>query len=224
MIDVTTGTKTAFASPPHAETVLGDGARLWLWRLPEGHLPEALMDRLMASLEWEQPEIRLFGRWQRIPRLQYWCADEGVSYRYSARTLPAAPWTQELSCLRQMTEQLTGLSFNSVLVNLYRDGQDAMGWHADDEAELGPEPWIASWSFGASRDFCLRRKGESRIRHRMTLEHSSLLLMSPAVQHHWQHALPRRQRVRQARLNLTFRRVLPQAAKRVSSGRGFSTP
>ena len=223
MIDVTTGIEPVFTTLPHGEIVLDDGARLWLWHLAT-RLPAGLMNRLITKLEWEQPEIRLFGRWQRIPRLQHWCADEGVSYRYSGRTLPTAPWAQELDWLRQMTEQLTGLAFNSVLVNLYRDGQDAMGWHADDEAELGPAPWIASWSFGASRDFCLRRKGETRTSHRMTLTDSSLLLMSPAVQHRWQHALPRRQRVKEARLNLTFRRVQPQARERVSSGRGFSTP
>lgn len=208
MIDVTTGIETKFATPPQAETALEDGARLWLWKLGKT-LPDGLMNRLVADLAWEQPEIRLFGRWHRIPRLQHWCADEGVSYRYSGRTLPAAPWSSELDWLRHLTEQLTGLSFNSVLVNLYRDGNDAMGWHADDEAELGPEPWIASWSFGASRDFCLRRKGDSATGHRMVLEDSTLLLMSPTIQHRWQHALPRRQRVDQARLNLTFRRVLP---------------
>lgn len=206
MIDVTTGSEPVFTMTPHTAAVLDDGARLWLWHLAS-MLPDGLMNRLVAELEWEQPEIRLFGRWHRIPRLQHWCADEGVSYRYSGRTLPAAPWAQELVQLRQITEQLTGLPFNSVLVNLYRDGNDAMGWHADDEAELGPEPWIASWSFGASREFCLRRKGESRTGHRLTLEDSTLLLMSPPIQQRWQHALPRRQRIRQARLNLTFRQV-----------------
>jgi alkylated DNA repair dioxygenase AlkB len=207
VIDVTTGIEPAFTTAPHTVDALDDGARLWLWHLAST-LPDGLMNRLIAELEWEQPEIRLFGRWHRIPRLQHWCADEGVSYRYSGRTLPAAPWSHELGWLRQITEQLTGLPFNSVLVNLYRDGSDAMGWHADDEAELGPTPWIASWSFGTSRDFCLRRKGESRTGHRITLEDSTLLLMSPEIQQHWQHALPRRQRVRQARLNLTFRQVL----------------
>ncbi len=211
MIDVTTAIEPAFAVPPQAETVLDDGARLWLWQ-PDKTLPDGLMDRLIADLPWEQPEIRLFGRWHRIPRLQHWCADEQVLYRYSGRTLPAAPWSGELDWLRRLTEQLTGLSFNSVLVNLYRDGSDAMGWHADDEAELGPEPWIASWSFGASRDFCLRRKGETTTRHRILLEDSTLLLMAPAIQHHWQHSLPRRQRIHQARLNLTFRRVLPSGS------------
>lgn len=207
MIDVTTFSEPAFGVAPDNETVLDDDARLWLWHLT-GRLPDGLMHRLVTELAWEQPEIRLFGRWHRIPRLQHWCADEGVSYRYSGRTLPAAPWSGELHRLRQTTEQLTGLAFNSVLVNLYRDGNDAMGWHADDEAELGPTPWIASWSFGASRDFCLRRKGESRTGHRIALEDSTLLLMSPAIQQRWQHALPRRQRVTQARLNLTFRQVL----------------
>ena len=206
MIDVTSASEPAFGIAPDRETVLDDGARLWLWHLA-GSLPDGLMQRLVTGLVWEQPEIRLFGRWHRIPRLQHWCADEGVLYRYSGRTLPAAPWSEELLWLRQRTEQLTGLVFNSVLVNLYRDGNDAMGWHADDEAELGPAPWIASWSFGANRDFCLRRKGESRTGHRMTLEDSTLLLMAPAIQQHWQHALPRRQRVSQPRLNLTFRQV-----------------
>ena len=208
MIDVTTAIEPAFTLPADAETVLEDGARLWLWHMNSA-TPEPLMARLVRDLAWEQPEIRLFGRWHRIPRLQHWCADEGVSYRYSGRTLPAAPWSDELRRIRHLTEQLTGLPFNSVLANLYRDGNDAMGWHADDEAELGPAPWIASWSFGASREFCLRRKGESRTGHRINLEHGSLLLMSPAIQQRWQHALPRRQRVTQARLNLTFRQVRP---------------
>jgi alkylated DNA repair dioxygenase AlkB len=189
---------------------LDEDARLWCWQRPA--LPcHDLMSRLRTNLPWEQPSLRLFGRWHPIPRLQCWCADAGADYRYSGRQLPRTDWTRELAALRSTTSAITGKTFNSVLANLYRDGHDSMGWHADDEPELGPLPWIASWTLGESRDFVLRRKGETRIAHRVRLEHGQLLLMSPAVQHRWQHALPRRARVTGERLNLTFRYVQPRS-------------
>ena len=207
MIDVTTQSGTDFRITPAEEIRLDDGALLWRWRRPAA-LPEDLALTIQHNLPWEQPEIRLFGRWHRIPRLQCWCADRGVVYRYSGRTLPARDWSAELALLRRLTSEITGQPFNSVLANLYRDGDDAMGWHADDEKELGPAPWIASWSFGASREFSLRRKGRTRTEARITLQHGELLLMSPAIQQRWQHALPRRKSVQQPRLNLTFRQIL----------------
>ncbi|MFN3713182.1 MAG: alpha-ketoglutarate-dependent dioxygenase AlkB family protein [Alcanivoracaceae bacterium] len=200
--------------PVAADSVieLDQDARLWCWDGPVLPCPD-LISRLRDRLPWEQPSIRLFGHWHPIPRLQCWCADAGADYRYSGRQLPRTDWTPELSALRSMTSAMTGKPFNSVLVNLYRDGRDSMGWHADDEPELGPTPWIASWTFGAPRDFVLRRKGETRISHSMRLQHGQLLLMSPAVQHCWQHALPRRTRVAGDRMNLTFRYVQPGSGR-----------
>jgi alkylated DNA repair dioxygenase AlkB len=197
-----------FPVMPDEVIELDRDATLWLWGRT-GQPSPALLEQLQQSLPWEQPSLRLFGRWHPIPRLQCWCADPGADYRYSGRPLPRAGWTEELMRLRSLATAITGKPFNSVLANLYRSGDDSMGWHADDEPELGPAPWIASWSLGASRDFAVRRKGESRIYRSISLNDGQLLLMSPGVQQHWQHALPRRARVRAPRLNLTFRYVRP---------------
>jgi len=188
------------------EIALDEQSRLWLWRTPAG-LPGELAEHLMQALDWEQPEIRIYGRWHRIPRLQCWCGDPGANYRYSGQALRRTDWTPPLQQLRALTTSLTGRPYNSALLNLYRDGSDAMGWHADDEPELGPEPWIASWSLGQPRDFVFRAKGTSRIGEKITLHNGDLLLMSPEVQRRWQHALPRRKRVKGWRINLTFRQI-----------------
>lgn len=195
---------------PAQQVVLDDAgstsAQLWLWHWPA--LSASAQQQLIRSLPWEQPSIQLFGKRHPIPRLQCWCADSGVHYRYSGRTAPWQPWPDSLLMLRQLTERLTGQHFNGALINLYRDGRDCMGWHADDEATLGPAPWVASWSFGASRDFQLRRKGSRRAMYSLTLADNQLLLMAPQVQQDWQHALPRRRRQQGVRLNVTFRLIL----------------
>lgn len=206
---------------------LDDQACLYLWRGllgPEEAAAASL--RLHTELPWAQPEIKVFGRWHRIPRLQSWHGDAEARYRYASLTMTPHPWHPALQRVRAIAQARTGLSFNSVLANLYRDGDDRMGWHADDERELGAEPWIASYSVGAARRFSFRRKANHRDRHDIVLAHDELLLMSPAVQHHWQHALPVSRRIRDWRINLTFRLILPgnQDADRLSSGLGFSTP
>lgn len=181
--------------------------QLWLWQqvLPCDQAQQ-LLQHLRDSLPWEQPQLHLFGKHHPIPRLASWHGD--ASYRYSGKLFAPHPWTPELRQACHLAETLTGKRFNSVLCNLYRNGDDRMGWHADDEPELGASPWIASLSLGAKRDFCLKRKGEHQTFLRLALPHNSLLLMAPAVQQHWQHALPSRKREREARLNLTFRHLL----------------
>jgi len=131
--------------------------------------------------------------------------DDGADYRYSGLQLRPAPWHPAVRELKGKVEAVCGKRFNSVLLNLYRDGQDAMGWHSDDEPELGTAPWIASYSLGSGRRFCLRSRDGQKRRHELTLEHDQLLLMSPQVQHGWQHSLPRSRRVHDWRINLTFR-------------------
>jgi alkylated DNA repair dioxygenase AlkB len=162
---------------------------------------------LQHSLQWRQDQIRLFGRTVAIPRLQAWYGDSGLTYRYSGLQLTAQPWTPALQTLRARIEQYSGHHFNAVLANLYRNGQDSMGWHADDEAELGPNPVIASLSLGQARTFRLRHRSDKKLQHSLELEHGSLLLMAGTTQHHWQHALPKRSRLHQPRLNLTFRLI-----------------
>ncbi len=194
---------------------LDDEARLWLWQpaLP-GPVEQNLYRRLEQALDWHQPQVTVFGRSYSTPRLTVWEGEQGVSYRYSGLTERASGWPDVLRPVLEHVESLTGQRFNSVLGNLYRDGNDCMGYHSDDEPELGTTPWIASLSLGVSRDFVFRpRYGNRKQCASLELRHNSLLLMSPAVQARFQHALPRRARVHEGRINLTFRKIIqPQNA------------
>lgn len=165
-----------------------------------------VFDELMEGTNWESRTITMFGKRHPEPRLTAWHGDEGARYRYSGIELSPSPWTPLLGSLRTICERISGAGFNSVLLNLYRDGNDKMGWHADDEPELGPDPVIASMSLGAVRRF--------RFRHRDTGEvveceppSGSLLVMSGSTQHRWVHEVPRQARVGEPRINLTFRHV-----------------
>lgn len=189
--------------------VLGGGACLWLITPFFGASATALYHTLCNELPWRQPRLTLYGREHAVPRLTCWLGDAGVRYRYSGIDQQASGWPAPLTPLIAALHARTGRRPNGALANLYRDGADAMGWHRDNEPELGARPWILSYSLGASRDFVFRRRGESRQSHRLSLEHDSLLVMSPAVQHDFEHALPRRRRVTTARLNLTFRDIEP---------------
>jgi alkylated DNA repair dioxygenase AlkB len=178
------------------------------------HVPRWLQDgvadeylnALIAQLNWSQDEIQVFGRWHKIPRLQAWHGEPNLSYKYSGKQFQANPWTPALLSLNEQLSEL-GLRFNSVLCNWYRDGEDKMGWHSDNEKELGPSPVIASVSFGSVRDFAFRhrRSGDKFV---LPLEHGSLLIMAGKTQHHWQHSLPPRKRVKSPRINLTFRQIV----------------
>ena len=147
---------------------------------------DALFSALLRGLDWQQDSVRLFGREHPIPRRHQWYGDANAHYRWSGLTMRPLPWTAELSSLRDDLAPAAGIAFNSVLANLYRDGNDSMGWHADDEPELGTQPVIASVSLGAERDLLFRRsvgraRGERSLKLR--LPHGSLLLMSGATQH-----------------------------------------
>lgn len=186
---------------------LEDGeARLW----PAAFGPEAasrLFAALRTRIDWRQEEIVIFGERRRVPRLVAWHGDPGASYRYSGTDHDPAPWTPVLERVRARVGELSGAEFNAVLLNLYRDGRDGMGWHADDEPELGRNPVIASVSLGAPRRFCLRHRRQRDLRLDLELRHGSLLVMSGSLQHHWVHALPKTRRPVGERINLTFRKV-----------------
>jgi len=168
----------------------------------------ALLAQLTAEVAWEQRAIRLFGQEIPQPRLTAWYGDPDARYTYSGLAWEPRPWTAALRALRQRVEAATGARFNSVLLNQYRDGRDSMGWHADDESELGPAPAIASLSLGATRRFRLRaRPGPRPAPLSLDLPGGSLLLMRGPTQQHWQHALPKTSRPVGPRLNLTFRWV-----------------
>ncbi|MFM7635943.1 MAG: alpha-ketoglutarate-dependent dioxygenase AlkB family protein [Cyanobacteriota bacterium] len=190
------------------------GLRLRHW---PGWLAEApaLLPRLRSEVPWRQETIQVWGKRHPVPRLTCWMGDGGAVYRYSGLLLQPEPWTPLVSDLRQRVEAAAGGRFDAVLLNLYRDGHDRMGWHADDEPELDPEAPIASLSLGASRRFQLRslRRGENGRRETVGLDlgDGDLLLMDPPTQRHWQHQLPARRGVQAPRLNLTFRRLLRSA-------------
>ena len=186
---------------------LADGeARLW----PAAFGPEEasrLFDALRTGIRWRQEEVTIFGQRRLVPRLVAWHGDPGASYRYSGTEHHPEPWTPALERVRAKVRELSGVEFNAVLLNLYRDGRDGMGWHADDEPELGRDPVIASVSLGAPRRFCLRHRRRKDLKLDLELPHGSLLVMAGPMQHHWVHALPKTRRPVGERINLTFRRV-----------------
>lgn len=177
---------------------------LWPAWLDGAHA-DALLAELRDAIPWEQHRLRLFGRVVDAPRLSCWIGDPQAHYRYSGATFAPQPWPPALHRLRERVEATCATRFNSVLANLYRDGRDAMGWHSDDEAELGPHPVIASVSLGGTRRFRLRpRQGEAPATT-LELAHGSLLRMAGDTQRNYLHAIPRTRRPVAPRLNLTFR-------------------
>lgn len=165
--------------------------------------PDDLVAPLLAEIPWGDHQIRLFGRTIAEPRRSAWMGE--VGYRYSGRTLAPAPLTPTVAALRSLLESQLGWPLPGVLANLYRDGRDAMGWHADDERELGAEPLIASLSFGATRRFVVKARAEGATAIALPLTSGSLVVMGGALQRTHRHALPRALRVSAPRVNLTYR-------------------
>jgi alkylated DNA repair dioxygenase AlkB len=163
---------------------------------------ERWMAALVESIAWEQPTVTVFGRQHATPRLTAWYGD--AAYTYSGITHPPAPFPAPLAAIRERLTEPTGVRFNSCLANLYRDGSDSMGAHADNEPELGPEPTIASVSLGARRRFVMSRVG-SRERASWSLGGGDLLVMSGESQRDYRHAVPKTAARVGPRLNLTFR-------------------
>ena len=166
----------------------------------------ALFEALQA-LPWERHRITVYGRTLDAPRLSCWIGD--VAYRYSGTLFEPHPWPAVLQPVRARLARELQADFNSVLANLYRNGDDRLGFHRDSEPELGPEPLIASISLGATRRFRMRaRAGGGSFG--IDLTHGSLLVMSGATQRNWLHAVPPTKRATGPRLNLTFRCVNPR--------------
>ena len=161
-----------------------------------------------THIQWRCDHIKMYGENIPLPRLTSWYGDAGKSYTYSGITSQPNPWNKGLLYIKGKIEQTTALSFNSVLLNWYRSGEDHMGWHADDEQELGKNPVIASVNFGATRDFVLRRIDDPTIKIVIPLQHGTLLVMGGELQHYWQHSVPKRKKVKDSRFNLTFRSIV----------------
>jgi alkylated DNA repair dioxygenase AlkB len=184
-----------------------DGSAVLHDQFLDRELADRAFDELLSTNKWEEHDIVVFGQRHREPRLSTWHADDGREYEYSGLLRTPLAMTPLLSDLRQRCEQVSGAKFNSVLVNLYRDGNDGVGWHADNEAVNGREPTIASISLGATRRFDLRHR-ESKETVKVDLHAGSLLVMSGLSQHCWVHQVAKTKQVVGPRINLTFRRVL----------------
>lgn len=167
-----------------------------------------LFDALMHTIQWGEESLWIAGKERKVPRLVAWHGDEGAFYRYSGKLHKPLPWVDELFRIKQKLEAELDTAFNSVLCNLYRNGHDSMGWHADDEKELGKEPTIASISLGQPRAFHLKHKTNTSLRHKMTLNSGSLLIMKGTMQQHWLHQVPKEPKITQPRMNLTFRNII----------------
>ncbi|NHF58107.1 alpha-ketoglutarate-dependent dioxygenase AlkB [Flavobacteriaceae bacterium TP-CH-4] len=160
---------------------------------------------LRDTVPWQQDDIKVFGKVYAQPRLTALYGNNGKAYSYSNITMEPHAFTKELLAIKQQIEAMTSVYFTTCLLNLYRDGKDSNGWHADDEKELGVNPVIASITLGQERFFHLKHKKDSKLKHKILLEHGSLLLMEGATQHHWLHQIPKTARPIGERINLTFR-------------------
>ena len=163
---------------------------------------------LQECLEWRQEPIRMFGKWIVQPRLTALYGDPNVSYGYSGIEMETLPFTKELEQIKNHIQDFTKHEFTHVLCNYYRNGQDSMGWHRDNEDVLGKDPTIASLTFGASRIFQLRPYGKKEPKLNIELSDGSLLLMGGESQHFWEHQIPKTKKVLAPRINLTFRKLI----------------
>jgi len=202
------------ATDSECERLRLPGADLLFWhRIDLGIDDRGLMQRLIDDCAWRQERITVYGKPCLQPRLSAWYGD--LSYRYSGIRLEPRGWTPLLLRLKQRVEALTGACFNSLLLNYYRDGMDGMGMHSDDEPELGARPRIASLSLGETRDLVLQHRHRRDLETlKLPLPSSSLLLMQGDTQHNWRHGIRKSRRIRDARLNLTFRNILGDAGGR----------
>jgi len=169
---------------------------------------DGLFHTLQEELIWQQEPIWMFGKQVLQPRLTALYGDPKVRYGYSGIAMEALSFTEVLEKIKIRLQEFTNQEYTHVLCNYYRDGQDSMGWHRDNEPVLGKNPTIASLSFGASRIFQLRPYGKKEPKLNLELSHGSLLLMGGESQHFWEHQLPKTKKVMAPRINLTFRKLI----------------
>jgi alkylated DNA repair dioxygenase AlkB len=190
---------TALAAIP-----IEDGELWFQQRLALDLAPAEVMRRLLDETDWRAEEIQVWGKLHLQPRLSAWHGE--ASYRYSGKTFHPLPFTPLQLHIKQAVERATGRQFNSVLLNYYRNERDSMGFHADDERELGPDPAVASVSFGDPRTFILKHRRLPKT-VKLALGDGCLLLMAGALQRHWLHGINKERTARGPRINLTFRQI-----------------
>ena len=187
---------------------LEDGEILFMKNFFDLSEAQNLFEILQKTINWRQEHIKMYGKTHLVPRKTAWYGEEGLNYSYSRIICYPEKWTDELNFIKSEIEKLIpSEKFTSVLLNLYNDGNDKMGWHADDEKELGINPTIASVSFGATRRFDIKHKEIPGMQYQFELTSGSLLIMRGALQHHWIHQIPTQKKVTKPRINLTFRTI-----------------
>lgn len=166
-----------------------------------------LLKSLIENVDWNQEYINFMGKVSPIPRLTYWYSKENREYTYSGIKVLPIPFPEAIKRLNKLVEEKSGYKFNSVLLNFYRNGDDKVSWHADDEKSLGEVVNIASISVGAERDFQFKSKHNPDDKKDINLTHGSLLIMHNPIQEHWLHQIPVRKKISEPRINLTFRYI-----------------
>jgi alkylated DNA repair dioxygenase AlkB len=170
---------------------------------------ETYFKNFQEQINWRQEGIRMYGKTYPVPRKTAWYGYEGFNYKYSGILCNPEPWTKELLGIKKVIESfLPDSDFNSVLLNLYRDGSDKVSWHADDEKGLGLNPLIASVSLGATRRFDLKHKTDPNEKLQLELKSGSLVIMKGALQHNWLHQIPVQKKISESRINLTYRTIV----------------
>ncbi len=199
---------TLFADESPRELLPFDGSARYIPSFIETSAANEYFARILQNTPWEHRHIVMFGREVLQPRLTCWYGDH--AYSYSGIRLEPRPWSTDLEELKNRCEAEARTVFNSCLANLYRDGRDSMGWHADDEPELGTQPVIASVSLGQTRAFRMRHRQTKDVVD-ITLEHGSLLIMGGVMQHRWMHEIPKTAKPVSQRINLTYRTIITDA-------------
>jgi alkylated DNA repair dioxygenase AlkB len=169
---------------------------------------DLMFESLFNEIKWRSDKIKLYGKEIDLPRKTAWYGEADKIYKYSGIQMLPEPWTPTLLKIKAEIEKVAKVEFNSVMMNLYRDGSDGISWHTDAEPELGRNPTIGSVSFGESRRFMLRHRNDKTLKSEIELTHGSFLLMSGSTQHFWQHQIPKTPRKLEARINLTFRVII----------------
>ena len=193
-------------TPTRQTFALGDSEIQYVANAFTAREADRLLQSLLDAIPWRTATLTIAGQKRPLPRLQCWMADQGRSYSYSGLKLSPHPWNPDVLRIKARLEQLCEHSFNSVLLNYYRDGSDSVSWHADDETELGPNPIVASVSLGAQRTLEFKPKFKiTTPKKQIVLGSGSILIMGKTIQNNWLHQLPKISGNIEPRISLTFR-------------------
>ncbi|MDG1291431.1 MAG: alpha-ketoglutarate-dependent dioxygenase AlkB [Flavobacteriaceae bacterium] len=199
---------TPYLSSPSWQPELPDAQLRYYQNFLSSEVADHYYEALLKNIPWQQDNVKVFGEVYAQPRLTSLHSNSLDTYTYSGLTLKPHLMIPELLELLYQIQRICNHDFNCVLLNLYRDGADSNGWHADNEKELGKQPQIASFSLGASRFFHFKHRRIKEEKYKMELHHGSLLLMEGAMQEHWLHQIPKTKKLMQPRINLTFRKII----------------